>query len=102
MYEENLRPLPPGDFVQIFAADLAAIERDCQLLPHDRVTPASVVQWASQSIQPRFAAICRRLLLPGSRLRGYENLQELMNLARDGKSCILCLNHLSTLDVPTL
>jgi glycerol-3-phosphate O-acyltransferase len=53
-------------------------------------------------IQPYFASICRRLLLPGSGILGTDSLAELTRLAIAGRSCIICLNHRSNLDVPML
>ena len=102
MYEENLKPLPEGDFAKVFADLLADIERNSRARPPEKITPANVVQWANMDVQPSFARICRRLLLPGSGIVGTENLAELTSLALAGSSCILCLNHRSNFDVPTL
>ena len=102
MYEENCRPLPTGDSAAIFAKALTEIER---LTPPERrrgLTPENAVQEPNRAAQPVFAAICRRLLLPGSTLVGFDSLATLANLARQGARCLLCLNHRSTLDVPTL
>ena len=102
MYEENCRPLPVGDSVAVFAEALAEIVR---LSRQDRSLSQStenVVQEPNTAAQPHFAAICRRLLLPGSTLVGFESVASLANLARQGAACLLCLNHRSTLDVPTL
>jgi glycerol-3-phosphate O-acyltransferase len=102
MYEENLKPLSKDDFAKVFADLLATIERSAQATPPEKITPAKVVQWAKTDVQPYFARICRHLLLPGSGILGTENLAELTSLALNGSSCILCLNHRSNLDVPTL
>jgi glycerol-3-phosphate O-acyltransferase len=101
MYEDN-RPLPPGDFATLFADFLADIEHHARKRPPSRITPANVLQWAHVEVQPGFAKICRRLLLPGSGVAGTENLAQLASLAAGGSACILCLNHRSNLDVPTL
>jgi glycerol-3-phosphate O-acyltransferase len=101
MYEENLTPLPKGDFRQVFADVLAKIQLRCQR-PHAGITHENIVQWASREVQPHLARICRRLLLPGSGINGAASLVDLRNLAMRGHSCILCLNHRSNLDVPTL
>jgi hypothetical protein len=101
MYEENTEPLAEGDASVVFAQQLAAMKWHNDQPPR-RVTPRSVVRWADKTNQPAFAAICRRLLLPGSGLRGIEHLETLVNLARDGNACLLCLNHRGNLDVPTL
>jgi glycerol-3-phosphate O-acyltransferase len=102
MYEENNKPLPPGDATSIFADVLASIQREVAETPAVAITPDNVVQWARRNLQPSIAGICRRLLLPGSGLVGVENLVELSGLAANGSSCIVCLNHRSNLDVPTL
>jgi glycerol-3-phosphate O-acyltransferase len=102
MYEENLQPLPEGDAASIFREELREIQQRCGQAPSPPLTPESVLQWGDRSLQPPFAAVCRRLLLPGSRVEGFENLAELMQLSQAGKSCLICLNHRSNLDVPTL
>jgi hypothetical protein len=40
--------------------------------------------------------------LPESTLVGFDNLAALVDLAKNGAACLLCMNHRSTLDVPTL
>jgi hypothetical protein len=71
--------------------------------PHAaEVKPETVLRWAVRENQPYFATICRRLLLPGSRIVGLANLSNVVNLAHAGKPCLLCLKHGSNLDVPTL
>ncbi len=102
MYEENCEPLPDGDAAVVFAEHFAQIRHH---LPIDRVaevTPQSVVRWADTRNQPHLVAMSRRLLLPGSGIVGFENLRKLADLARAGNSCLLCLNHRSNFDVPTL
>lgn len=102
MYEENVQPLPSGDISSVFADVLAAVAEQFGNAPVELVAPETVVQWAHRNVQPWFGRICRRLLLPGSGVRGTDRLGELLDLARAGKSCIVCLNHRSNLDVPTL
>jgi hypothetical protein len=102
MYEDNITPLPDGDFRKVFADHLAAIERTGQPSPSERISPANVLQWARPDVQPYFARISRRLLLPGSGVLGIDSLAELTRLATSGHSCIICLNHRSNLDAPTL
>jgi 1-acyl-sn-glycerol-3-phosphate acyltransferase len=101
-YVENLEPLADGDFAQVFADQLAAIQHHARAAPPERITAAKVVQWSNTDVQPHFGRICRRLLLPGSGIIGLKSLVELKELATAGHSCILCLNHRSNLDVPTL
>ena len=101
MYEENQQPLPPGDATVMFADQFTEMQRSAQI-ESSPITPQNVFQRADIRNQPHFAVICRRLLLPGSDVQGIENLVELAKLARGGRSCLICLNHRSNLDVPTL
>lgn len=101
MYEENLSPLPPGDATVVFADQLGEVARCGHQAPAP-VTPESVVRWAEVENQPRFAEICRRLLLPGSRIEGLTYLRQLATLAGRGEACLICFNHRSNFDVPTL
>jgi glycerol-3-phosphate O-acyltransferase len=102
MYEENLAPLPEGDFATVFADALATIERHAAGTAPGKITPHNVVGWARPEIQTQLAQIARRLLLPGSRVIGTDSLAELVRLALARHSCIVCLNHRSNLDVPSL
>ena len=100
MYEQNREPLPEGDASIVFAKQIGEIKKTA---PPDtpELTHETVLRWANRDIQPIFAAIARRLLLPGSGILGIENLRELIKLAGDGNACLICLNHRSNLDVPT-
>jgi len=102
MYEENCKPLDEGDATAVFAQQLAEIRQRAAGERAAEVEPQSVVRWADKSNQPHVAAMCRRLLLPGSGIRGLENLTALADLAEQGNACLLCLNHRSNFDVPTL
>ena len=102
MYEENLTPLPGSDSSIVFADVLTQMHRDGLDTPAAPVTPETVLRWGDRARLPPVASICRRLLLPGSGLQGVESLRQLVQLAESGQSCLLCLNHRSTLDVPTL
>jgi glycerol-3-phosphate O-acyltransferase len=99
MYEENLTPLPDGDFAKVFGDTLVVIERR---FATGRITPGNVVGWAEPEIHSLLTKIARRLLLPGSQINGMEQLAGLSRLAAIGHSCIICMNHRSNLDVPTL
>jgi glycerol-3-phosphate O-acyltransferase len=46
--------------------------------------------------------IIAKLVLPGSRIEGYENLRELYHRAQRGESCIMLLEHYSNFDIPCL
>ena len=102
MYEDNLKPLPPGDASQVFAELLASLRSDPQSTTDPTITPDTVDHWANPQVQAMVGQACRRLLLPGSGIVGLENLSELIQHVRDGDACLICLNHRSNLDVPTL
>ena len=102
MYEENCEPLTSGDASVVFAEQLAAIKNHAPVQRPAELAPENVVRWADKGNQPYFLPICRRLLLPGSGLRGVANLSSLVALAQEGKSCLVCLNHRCNFDVPTL
>ncbi len=102
MYEENLEPLPRGNLTEAFAPWISEFfQREHDLSTHP-VTHHDVLFWARPELQDCLARISRRLLLPGSGVDGLLNLAELIEWAEQGSSCILCLNHRSNLDVPTL
>ena len=102
MYEENCNPLPHEDASVVFAKQLAEMKRHASAAHAANIAPESVVRWADQQNETHFSAICRRLLLPGSGIEGSTNLHQLMEIASEGSPCVLCLNHRSNLDVPTL
>ncbi len=102
MYEENLKPLPLGDASVVFAKQMAAAKQQCPPSGWPPIEPTRPIRFAARELQPYLVGIARRLLLPGSRVAGYEHLATLGRLAREGRRCIVCLNHRSNLDVPTL
>ena len=102
MYEDNHEPLPPGDVMAVFGKVFAEMQNHAVIAPARKISVENVVQWADKATQPYFAKISRRLLLPGSEIRGFENLEKLSELAREGKQCLICLVHRSNFDVPTL
>ncbi|MDG2224419.1 MAG: 1-acyl-sn-glycerol-3-phosphate acyltransferase [Rubripirellula sp.] len=103
MYESNRQPLPAGTLSEIFAKQLASLQQQFDSDDsRQMLTPDSVVRWADKQHRPLFTKICRRLLLPDSRIVGLDQLRKLTELAQEGQSCLLCLNHRSNLDVPTL
>ena len=102
MYEENQQPLPPGDALHAFAPIFRDIRSTCELSPPAPTSHQQVLFWAKRDLQNYVARISRRLLLPGSVFRGIEKLEHLIKLSTGGASCILCLNHRSNLDVPTM
>lgn len=67
-----------------------AVERDRVFQPANLENRALVEQ------------IIAKLVLPGSRIEGYENLLELFHRAQRGESCIMLLEHYSNFDIPCL
>lgn len=102
MYESNQTPLPDGAASKVFAKQLAELQQDAGEVNPAPLTADSVVRWGDKRHRPIFTGMCRRLLLPGSEIRGLDQLRQLVQLADQGESCLLCLNHRSNLDVPTL
>ncbi len=102
MYEENLEALPAGNATQAFGPVFEEMKRNCALVPPAPLTHEEVLFWADSGVQEYLRGISRRLLLPGSGIQGIGNLQKLVELADRGASCVVCLNHRSNLDVPTL
>jgi len=101
MYEENLKPLPPGDATVVFSDEFKAVRRLCGESP-EPLGPENVMRWGLKQAQPYVGKICRRLILPGSCIAGLDHLALLADLARRGTACLVCMNHRSNLDVPTL
>ncbi|SIP86929.1 glycerol-3-phosphate O-acyltransferase [Alkalispirochaeta americana] len=64
------------------------------------VNPECVFQPANIPNRVLVEKIISKLVLPGSRITGYEHLQELFHHAQKGESCILLLEHYSNFDIP--
>lgn len=62
----------------------------------------SVYQEANRKSRVLVEQIVSRLILPGSTIDGYENLQELFRRAQDGASCLILCEHYSNFDIPCL
>ena len=92
--------LPCGDAVGVFANELAELA-DLAEAPKP-LDEHNVVQMATLTMQRPFSAICRKLLLPGSSIVGWHHLQELARRSKAGEPGLLCLSHVSNLDVPNL
>jgi glycerol-3-phosphate O-acyltransferase len=63
------------------------------------ITEENVYQEGDINILPLLDEMVEYLVLPGSRLSGLENLEELLNKAETGKSCLLLVEHYSNLDL---
>jgi glycerol-3-phosphate O-acyltransferase len=63
------------------------------------ISDQNVYQEGSKEILAILDSMVEDLILPGSGVDGMENLEELLAKAEDGKSCLLCLEHYSNLDL---
>ena len=63
------------------------------------VTEDNVFQEGSEEILSYLDKMVEALILPGSGFDGFENMENLYNKAREGKSCLLLLEHYSNLDL---
>ncbi|MDR0668490.1 MAG: 1-acyl-sn-glycerol-3-phosphate acyltransferase [Treponema sp.] len=63
------------------------------------ITEHNVYQRGSEALLPFLDRIVEDLVLPGSGVDGMENLEELLDKAQAGKSCLLLVEHYSNLDL---
>ena len=63
------------------------------------ITEENVYQEGAEDILPYLDKMVEFVALPGSGLAGLENLEELLEKAEAGKSCLLLLEHYSNLDL---
>jgi glycerol-3-phosphate O-acyltransferase len=63
------------------------------------ITEHNVYQEGSGVLLPYLDRIVEGLVLPGSGVDGMENLEELLDKALEGKSCLLLVEHYSNLDL---
>jgi glycerol-3-phosphate O-acyltransferase len=67
--------------------------------PATVITEDNVYQEGDPNIVPFLDEMVETLLLPGSGLDGLENLEELLDKAKSGKSCLLLVEHYSNMDL---
>ncbi len=67
-----------------------------------QIEPDAVYQEANKSNRRILNKIISDLLLPESTILGFHNLQRLHNLAEEGKSCLILMEHYSNFDLPNL
>ncbi len=65
------------------------------------VAEDDLYQEANTAILPYIDSIVQENLLPGSEIRSMANLEQLLKLAKSGKSCLLLLEHYSNFDLPS-
>jgi glycerol-3-phosphate O-acyltransferase len=63
------------------------------------ITEHNVYQEGSNVLLPFLDKVVQNFVLPGSGVDGMENLEELLDKARAGKSCLLLVEHYSNLDL---
>jgi len=63
------------------------------------VTEENVFQEADKNIRPFLDKMVETLILTGSGVDGFENLEELYTKAKEGKSCLLLVEHYSNMDL---
>jgi len=66
------------------------------------VTHENVLQLGNKVNQEIVLKLVETFLLPGSGVRGMENLRELVALSKQGKACLLLVEHYSNFDLPGL
>ncbi|MFW5994898.1 MAG: 1-acyl-sn-glycerol-3-phosphate acyltransferase [Spirochaetia bacterium] len=66
------------------------------------VSHDSVFQQANPATRELVNRIVDSLMLPGSRLIGFEHLKELAERSRAGESCLIVMEHYSNFDLPCL
>jgi glycerol-3-phosphate O-acyltransferase len=66
------------------------------------ITEQNVYQEGDKNILPLLDEMIEYLSLPGSGFDGLENLEELLEKAESGKSCLLLVEHYSNLDLSIL
>ena len=64
--------------------------------------PDNVVQKGNAKNRALISGMLDYLLLDGSRIDGKENLEELFKLSKEGKSCLILMEHYSNFDYPLL
>ncbi|MDR2020212.1 MAG: 1-acyl-sn-glycerol-3-phosphate acyltransferase [Treponema sp.] len=64
-----------------------------------RITEDNVYQQGNTEIRPLLDKMVEALVLPGSGISGMENLRDLYQKSREGRSCLLLLEHYSNMDL---
>jgi len=71
-------------------------------LTHEaEITEKNVLQHGIDASRDIIRKMAHSLALPGSQITGLDNILKLYRLARDGKSCLLLLEHYSNFDLPS-
>ena len=78
------------------------LKDDPEIGKSQEITPENIFQLGRKEYLDYFAEIVSRVLLPGSEVKGIENLKKLYELSEKGKSCLILSRHVSNFDVPIL
>ena len=66
------------------------------------ITEHNVYQKPNYKIRELIAGLCEEILLPGSGMRGMENVARLLQKLKEGKKALLLMEHYSNFDLPML
>ena len=66
------------------------------------ITEGNTFQPGKGANRPFIEKILKELMLPQSRIEGLANILELFRLCREGKSCLILMEHYSNFDLPVL
>lgn len=79
-----------------------AMQQKSRMYEDTEITPDNVFQEAHLENRDLLLQTIRKCHLPGSGILGAENIQQLAELAENGKSCLILSEHVSNMDVPNL
>ncbi len=82
----------------IYAETLHRMMESCS--GEHMVTEKNVYQEGCPQNKPLVQKIVRDVMLPGSRILGLEHLEELLQLAKRKKPCLILMEHYSNFDLP--
>ena len=67
-----------------------------------KINEDNVYQKGNEEIRPLLDKMVETLVLPGSGISGIENIRELYRLLKEGRSCLILMEHYSNLDYSML
>ncbi len=68
----------------------------------ETITPENVYQIGNNVNREIIKTLIDQLMLPGSTINGFENMQELYKRSKNGESCLLLVEHYSNFDIPAI
>jgi glycerol-3-phosphate O-acyltransferase len=90
------------EFTKLFFDYAKKMMANSKMNQDTSITPENVYQPAHKANRDILFEIIKMAHLPGSTILGAENLKKLYDLAQQGKSAIIFMEHLSNLDVPSM